>query len=47
MKKNKGFGIVRQDRYALPYVDGVPMAEKKHFWTQSPWDAFRLLLREA
>lgn len=47
MKKNKGFGTVRQDRYALPYMGGVPMAEKRFFWNRSPWDALRLLLREA
>lgn len=45
--KNNEFGVVRQDKYALPYVGGVPVAEKRFFWNQSPWDAFRLLLREA
>lgn len=47
MKKKNGFGVVRQGKYGLPYVGGVPMTEKKRFWAQSPWDAFRLLLREA
>lgn len=47
MKKKNGFGVVRQGKYGLPYVGGVPMTEKRRFWAQSPWDAFRLLLREA
>lgn len=47
VKKYSGFGIVRRENCVLRYTSGVPAAEKKLFWPQSPWDVFRLLIRGA
>lgn len=44
MKKRNEFEIMYKDTSVFQYVDGVPAAEKKQYWHQSPWDAFRLLL---
>ena len=45
MKKYMEFEIRYKDTFAFRYADGVPAAEKKRYWNQSPWEAFRLLLR--
>ncbi|MDE6590197.1 MAG: hypothetical protein K2K53_07630 [Oscillospiraceae bacterium] len=45
MEKYSVFGFVREKDGALRYAGGVPAAEKKRFWPQSPWEAFRLLLQ--
>lgn len=45
MMKNKGIEVVRRNGFGLEYADGVPAADKKRYWTRSPWDAFRLLLQ--
>ena len=47
MKSYMEFEIMRGDTFAFRYADGVPAAEKKQYWNQSPWEAFRLLLRSA
>lgn len=45
MKKYMEFEVMRKGMFVFQYVDGVPAAEKKRYWRQSPWTAFRLLLR--
>ena len=47
MKKYMEFEVVHKGTFAFRYADGVPAAEKKQYWNQSPWEAFRLLLRSA
>lgn len=47
MKNYMEFEVTRRDTLVFQYVDGVPAAEKKQYWDQSPWKAFRLLLRSA
>ena len=47
MKNYMEFEVTRRDTFAFRYADGVPAAEKKQYWNQSPWEAFRLLLRSA
>lgn len=47
MKKHNGFEIMYKDTFIFRYADGVPAAEKKQFWHQSPWEAFRLLVHFA
>lgn len=47
MKKYMEFEVVYKNTFAFRYADGVPAAEKKQYWNQSPWQAFRLLLRSA
>lgn len=47
MKKYNDFVNVRKENSVLRYAGGVPAAEKKRFWAQSPWGAFRLLLQGA
>lgn len=44
MKKYIEFKVMHKDMFVFQYVDGVPAAEKKQYWHQSPWEAFRLLL---
>lgn len=44
MKKYNGFDIMHKDTFNFRYVDGVPAAEKKQYWDQSPWEAFLWLL---
>ena len=45
MKKYNGFGIMHTNMYAMRYLSGVPMAEKKQYWDRSPWNAVRLTLQ--
>lgn len=44
MKKHNGFEVTHKDSFVFQYMDGVPAAEKKQYWLQSPWGAFRWLL---
>lgn len=44
MKKYMEFEVMPRDTFAFRYMDGVPAAEKKQYWLQSPWGAFRWLL---
>lgn len=44
MKKYIEFEVMHKGMFVFQYADGVPAAEKKQYWNQSPWEAFRLLL---
>ncbi len=47
MKKNIGFEMMGKISCGMQYASGVPAADKKQFWANSPWNVFRLLLRTA
>lgn len=47
MKKRNGFEVMYKDTFVFRYAGGVPAAERKQYWDQSPWEAFRLLLHSA
>ena len=47
MKRYVEFEVMHKDTFVFRYADGVPAAEKKQYWHQSPWEAFRLLLHSA
>lgn len=44
MEKYMEFEVTHKDSFVFQYMDGVPAAEKKQYWLQSPWGAFRWLL---
>lgn len=45
MKKMFGFEFLmnEKDRAGMEYLAGVPAAEKRLYWSDSPWSAFRAL----
>ena len=44
MKKIYEFAAVKKEM-GLKYLAGVPAAEKRLYWSKSPWSAFRVLVR--
>lgn len=44
MKKINVFAEVKKEM-GLEYLAGVPAAEKRLYWYESPWAAFRALAR--
>lgn len=44
MKKIYEFAEVKKEM-GLEYLAGVPAAEKRLYWSESPWAAFRTLAR--
>lgn len=44
MKKIYEFAAVKKEM-GLEYLAGVPAAEKRLYWSESPWAAFRGLAR--
>ncbi len=44
MKKINEFAAVEKEM-GLKYLAGVPAAEKRLYWSESPWAAFRVLVR--
>lgn len=42
MKKIYEFAAVKKEM-GLGYLAGVPAAEKRLYWSESPWAAFRTL----
>lgn len=44
MKKICEFAMMRKDE-GLEYLAGVPAAEKRLYWSESPWAAFRVFAR--
>ena len=47
MMKNIGLQMMREPSRGMQYASGVPAADKKEFWANSPGNVFRLLLRTA
>lgn len=45
MKNYNWFSVMHKDVYAMRYLSGVPMAEKRLYWGCSPWNAVRLILQ--
>ena len=44
MKKICEFAMMKKDE-GLEYLAGVPAAEKRLYWSESPWAAFRVFAR--
>lgn len=44
MKKICEFARCKKEE-GLAYLAGVPAAEKRLYWSESPWAAFRVLVR--
>ena len=44
MKKINEFAAVKKEM-GLKYLAGGPAAEKRLYWSESPWAAFRVLVR--
>ncbi len=38
---------MKKREIGIRYADGVPATVRKQFWSQSPWNAFRLMFRRA
>lgn len=43
MKKIYEFAMTMKKEESLTYLSGVPAAEKRLYWSESPWAAFRKL----
>lgn len=44
MKKICEFAMMMKKEEGLAYLAGVPAAEKRLYWSESPWAAFRGLV---